>query len=100
VASNARLNRSASATTSAGSNSETTGSGDHGPTYSTRLRSAERRRSIANRVTTVVRNAAGERTAERSASCQRANASCTTSSASAIVPSIALHPGFVLTASD
>ena len=71
---------------SSGRESVTTGSGNHGPGYVSRRMRAERSSSIASRVVTVATNAFGFSTA--SVRCMRSNASCTTSSASATLPSM------------
>src|SRR5262245_27035251 len=65
-----------------------TGSGSHGPTYSSRRARADFSMSRQIRVVVVMRNALGSTTLSRSAPCQRKYASCTASSASAIDPSI------------
>ena len=66
----------------------TTGSGSHGPTYSSRRARAEVSMSRQIRVVVVMRNALGSDTLLRSAPCQRKYVSCTASSASAIDPSM------------
>jgi hypothetical protein len=84
-----RVRDSAVATVAKGSSSPTgRGSGSHGPTYTSRRRRADRRRSMARRVVTVVSHAAGSATAARSVDSQRSQASWTTSSASSGMPSI------------
>src|SRR5262245_2187406 len=66
----------------------TTGSGSHGPTYSSRRARAEVSMSRQILVVVVMRNALGSDTLSRAAPCQRRYASCTASSASAIDPSM------------
>src|SRR5262249_53698968 len=61
-----------------------TGSGSHGPTYSSRRARAEVNMSRQIRVVVVMRNALGSDTVSRSVPCQRKYVSCTASSASAI----------------
>ena len=65
-----------------------TGSGSHGPTYSSRRARAEVSMSRQIRVVVVMRNPLGSDTLSRSAACQRRYVSCTASSASAIDPSM------------
>lgn len=79
---------SARSAPSAGSSDVSTGSGSQGPTYVSRRARADVAALIASRVVTVVRKAAAFRTWSRSVPCQRSQASCTTSSASATPPSI------------
>ena len=66
----------------------TTGSGSHGPMYSSYRARAEVSMSRQIRVVVVIRNALGFDTLSRSARCQRKDLSCTASSASAIEPSM------------
>ena len=66
----------------------TTGSGSHGPTYSSCRARAEVSTSRQIRVVVVIRNALGSDTLSRTAPCQRRYVSCTASSASAIDPSM------------
>ena len=79
-------------TRSAGSGSPdaSSGSGSQVPTYRSRRCRAERSASMASRLVTVVANASGDSTFVplRIESCMRRNASCTTSSASATLPSM------------
>jgi hypothetical protein len=66
----------------------TTGSGSHGPAYSSLRARADVSMSRQIRVVVVIRNALGSDTLSRSAPCQRNYVSCTASSASAIDPSM------------
>ena len=77
------VSESPRSTASEGSRPAATGSGSHGPTYSSRRRERDRRLSRARRDTTVVNQAAGLSSRERSTLENRTHASCTTSSASA-----------------
>ena len=67
-------------TAASGAGSASTGSGSQVPVYCSRRTRAERRWSIASRVTTVLSQARGDSTSP--ASCRRTNASWTMSSAS------------------
>jgi hypothetical protein len=82
-------NESASSAERSGSSygSVSSGSGNHRPTYSSRLRRAERSTSIAIRVTTADRNALTEAACVGDA-WYRSHASWTASSASLTLPRI------------